>query len=179
MSAPATIVRRFYEALGRGDVSAALLLLDPHVEWTEAERYPYYGGTWQGRQAVLDNLLKRLPDDWDGFSAKAEGNRVVSLGTYSGTFKNRSIIVSRFRAATSSRGSICTPTPPRCSKRAARIWGSSQLRLDSIIEAPVRDGDLAARSCTWRRDRLPCPSQFPEDGLFESSWPKGARPGRQ
>ena len=99
MSAPATIVRRFYDALGRGDVSAALLLLDPHVEWTEAERFPYYGGTWHGRQAVLDNLLKRLPDDWDGFSAKAhefvsEGDRVVSLGTYSGTFKKTGRLLS-------------------------------------------------------------------------------------
>jgi len=62
------------------------------VEWTEAERFPYYGGTWHGPQAVLDNLLKPLSGDWEGFSVKphefiAEGDRVVSLGTYSGTFK--------------------------------------------------------------------------------------------
>ena len=92
MTTPVTIVRRFYEALGRGDVPAVLSLLDARVEWTEAERFPYYGGTWHGPQAVLDNLLKRLAADWDGFSAKAhefitEGDRVVSLGTYSGTFK--------------------------------------------------------------------------------------------
>ena len=73
MSAPATIVRRFYDALGRGDVSAALLLLDPHVEWTEAERFPYYGGTWHGRQAVLDNLLKRLPDGLGRVLRKSRG----------------------------------------------------------------------------------------------------------
>ena len=92
MTTPVTIVRRFYEALGRGDVPAVLSLLDARVEWTEAERFPYYGGTWHGPQAVLDNLLKRLAADWDGFSAKAcefitEGDRVVSLGTYSGTCK--------------------------------------------------------------------------------------------
>ena len=92
MTTPVTIVRRFYDALGRGDVPAVLSLLDAQVEWTEAERFPYYGGTWHGPQAVLDNLLKRLAADWDGFSAKAhefitEGDRVVSLGTYSGTFK--------------------------------------------------------------------------------------------
>jgi ketosteroid isomerase-like protein len=61
-------------------------------KWTEAERFPYYIGTWRGPQAVLDNLLKPLASDWDGFSAKAhefiaEGDRAVSLGTYSGTFK--------------------------------------------------------------------------------------------
>ena len=92
MTTPVTTVRSFYDALGRGDVAAVLSLLDAQVEWTEAERFPYYGGTWHGPQAVLDNLLKPLSGDWEGFSVKAhefiaEGDRVVSLGTYSGTFK--------------------------------------------------------------------------------------------
>ena len=92
MITPVRTVRRFYDALGRGDVPALLSLLDPQVEWTEAERFPYYGGTWHGPQAVLDNLLVPLSGDWDGFSAKAHefiagGDRVVCLGTYSGTFK--------------------------------------------------------------------------------------------
>ena len=92
MTTPATTVRRFYDALGRGDVAAVLSLLDVQVEWTEAERFPYYGGTWHGPQAVLDNLFKPLSGDWEGFSVKAHefiagGDRVVSLGTYSGTFK--------------------------------------------------------------------------------------------
>jgi ketosteroid isomerase-like protein len=55
---PLNIVQDFYAALGRGDVAAVLRLLDPQVEWTEAERFPYYSGTWHGHQAVLDNLLK-------------------------------------------------------------------------------------------------------------------------
>jgi uncharacterized protein len=92
MTTPVDTVRRFYDALSHGDVSAALSLLDPQVEWTEAERFPYYGGTWHGPQAVLDNLLVPLSGDWDAFSAQAhefiaEGDRVVTLGTYSGTFK--------------------------------------------------------------------------------------------
>ena len=92
MTTPVTIVRRFYDALGRGDVPAVLSLLDAQVEWTEAERFPYYSGTWRSPQAVLDNVLKPLAADWAGFSAKAhefiaEGNRVVALGTYSGIFK--------------------------------------------------------------------------------------------
>lgn len=92
MTTPVDTVRRLYDAFGRGDVPAVLLLLDAQVEWTEAERFPYYGGTWRGPQAVLDNLLKPPSSDWDGFSAKAreftaQGDRVVSLGTYSGTFK--------------------------------------------------------------------------------------------
>jgi uncharacterized protein len=92
MTTPVDTVRRFYAALGHGDVPAIVSLLDAQIEWTEAERFPYYGGTWHGPQAVLDNLLVPLSGDWDRFSAKAhefiaEGDRVVSLGTYSGTYK--------------------------------------------------------------------------------------------
>ena len=89
---PLDVVQDFYAALGRGDVAAVLGLLDPKVEWTEAERFPYYSGTWHGPQAVLDNLLKRLGQDWDDFTAKAndflvEGSRAVAFGVYRGTYK--------------------------------------------------------------------------------------------
>jgi ketosteroid isomerase-like protein len=92
MTEAATIVREFYEALARGDLPAVLSLLDENIAWTEAESFPYYSGTWHGPQEVLENLLKPLARDWDEFSAKAhefiaQGNRIVSLGTYSGTFK--------------------------------------------------------------------------------------------
>jgi ketosteroid isomerase-like protein len=104
------IVRRFYDALGRGDVPAVLSLLDSDVEWTEAERFPYYSGTWHGPQAVLENLLVPLSRDWAGFSASArefvaEGERVVALGTYSGTFKKTGRRVSaRFAHVWTVRG---------------------------------------------------------------------------
>ena len=89
---PLSVVQDFYAALGRGDVAAVLGLLDPHVEWTEAERFPYYSGTWHGPQAILDNLLKRLAQDWNDFSATSDdflvdGNRVVAFGHYAGTYK--------------------------------------------------------------------------------------------
>ena len=34
MATPVTVVRRFYDALGRGDVPTVLSLLDAQVEWT-------------------------------------------------------------------------------------------------------------------------------------------------
>ncbi len=85
------LVKSFYDKLAEGDVPGVLALLDPQVQWTEAERFPYYTGTWLGPQAVLDNLLKRLATDWTGFAANAhdfmiEGSRIVSFGAYSGTY---------------------------------------------------------------------------------------------
>lgn len=92
MSDAADIVRGFYDALGRGDVPGVLARLHDNLEWTEARGFPYYSGTWRSPQEVLDKLLVPLSRDWDGFSARArdfitQGDRVVTLGEYSGTFK--------------------------------------------------------------------------------------------
>lgn len=92
MTTPIDTVRGFYDALGRGDVPGVLALLHSELEWTEAERFPYYGGTWRSPREILDKLFVPLARDWDGFSAKAhdfiaQGERVVSLGVYAGTFK--------------------------------------------------------------------------------------------
>src|SRR5215472_4221058 len=92
MTNPIDTVRRFYDALGRGDVATVIALLDPHVQWTEAESFPYYSGTWEGPEAVVNNLLIPLARDWEGFSAKphefiASAERVVSLGIYTGRYK--------------------------------------------------------------------------------------------
>jgi ketosteroid isomerase-like protein len=90
MNIPTDTVRAFYDKLGHGDVPGVLALLRDDLEWTEAERFPYYSGTWRSPQEVLDKLFVPLMRDWDGFSAKAhefiaEGDRVVSLGVYAGT----------------------------------------------------------------------------------------------
>jgi uncharacterized protein len=92
MSSAVEIVRSFYAAVGRGDVQAVLNLLHPQLEWTEAEGFPYYSGTWRRPQDVLEKLLVPLARDWEKFSASAddfivEGDRVVSLGFYSGVAK--------------------------------------------------------------------------------------------
>lgn len=86
------VVQDFYSHLGKGDVPAVLALFDPQIKWTEAEGFPYFSGTWTGPEAVLNNLFKRLGNDWSDFTAKAsdhlvEGMKVVSFGGYSGTYK--------------------------------------------------------------------------------------------
>lgn len=80
-----------YRALAIGDVPTVLGLLDDKVEWTQATGSPY-AGTYHGPQAVLEGVFAKLGAEWDGFKVEpsqhvAEGNEVVSLGTYSGTYK--------------------------------------------------------------------------------------------
>jgi ketosteroid isomerase-like protein len=92
MSKPIAIVKSFYAALDRGDISSALATLHDELEWTEAERAPYYTGTWHSPEDVYDKLFVPLLRDWEGFSLTphdfiGSGERVVSLGAYSGTFK--------------------------------------------------------------------------------------------
>ena len=82
-------VKSFYDSLGRGDVGAVVALLADPLEWTEAEGFPYFAGTWTSPQAVVDGLLVPLGRDWEGFSARAdsfvsEGDRVVAFGSYGG-----------------------------------------------------------------------------------------------
>ena len=92
MTSPTDTVRRFYDALTRGELATVVALLDPQVRWTEAQSFPYYSGTWEGPEAVVKNLLIPLARDWEGFTASAQefiasGDRVVSLGVYTGTFR--------------------------------------------------------------------------------------------
>ena len=86
---PLETIRFLYDALERGDVATVVELLDEALEWTEAEGFPYFGGTWRNPQAVLDGLLAPLARDWDGVSARphsfvSEGDEVVAFGVYGG-----------------------------------------------------------------------------------------------
>ena len=92
MSNPIEIVKSFYAALDRGDIPSALATLHNELEWTEAERAPYYTGTWHSPEDVSRKLFVPFLRDWEGFIITphdfvASGERVVTLGAYFGTFK--------------------------------------------------------------------------------------------
>lgn len=85
------IIRDLYTAFAAGDVPTVLASLTPEVSWTEAEGGPF-GGTWTGPSAVLENVFMRIGGEWEGFSAVpaefvCEGDTVVALGQYTGTYK--------------------------------------------------------------------------------------------
>jgi ketosteroid isomerase-like protein len=84
-------LRNAYDAFARGDVPTVLAVLAPDVSWTEAEGFPY-GGTYVGPEAVLMGVFMKLGTEWDGYAAVphefvAQGDKIVALGQYSGTYK--------------------------------------------------------------------------------------------
>lgn len=91
MNANTDIMRGLYSAFADGDVAAVLGAFDREIRWIEAEGFPY-GGTYVGPDAVLANVFAKLGSEWSGFSAVpasfvSEGETVVALGEYGGTYK--------------------------------------------------------------------------------------------
>ncbi len=91
MSANEDLIRSLYDAFARGDVPTVLGAFDPDITWTDAEGFPT-AGTYHGPDAVLNRVFMPLVQDWDGFTVAPHdfidgGNRIVSLGRYSGTNK--------------------------------------------------------------------------------------------
>jgi ketosteroid isomerase-like protein len=85
------VVETLYDVFARGDMPAVLGLLASEVEWTQAAGYPY-AGTYTGPEAVLNGVFARVGSEWDGYKAQpssyvVDGDTVVTLGTYSGTYK--------------------------------------------------------------------------------------------
>ncbi|WP_059598166.1 nuclear transport factor 2 family protein [Burkholderia mayonis] len=83
-------VKTAYRYLADGDVSALLDLFDPSITWNEAESSPYSNErSWHGSSAIKQNLLDRIPDDWQTFAIQlirlhACGETVVVEARYTG-----------------------------------------------------------------------------------------------
>ncbi|MBO9643742.1 MAG: nuclear transport factor 2 family protein [Pseudacidovorax sp.] len=84
-------IQALYAGFATGDMPAILANMADDIQWTEAEGYPY-AGTYQGPQAIVDGVFIKLATEWDGYQAMperyvSEGDDVVALGHYSGTYK--------------------------------------------------------------------------------------------
>jgi hypothetical protein len=88
---PLHIIESLYEALAEGDVGAVRALIDPAIEWTEAQGFPL-SGTYRGPDAVIQGVIVKLAEEWEDFRTVPDefvdgGDTVVALGRYSGTYK--------------------------------------------------------------------------------------------
>ena len=84
-------VKQVYQAFAEGDIPTVIGFLNPEIDWTEAEGFPY-GGTYHDPKAVLEGVFMRLGSEWNEFAAVSDefidgGDTVVVLGKYSGTYK--------------------------------------------------------------------------------------------
>jgi ketosteroid isomerase-like protein len=101
------ILQSGYDAFARGDVPAVLKLLDPKVEWNEAEHVTYWtGGSFQGPQDVVNGVFARIPQDFDGF--RIEVRRMVAAG-------DTILVEARYRATAKATG---TPLDAQ----VAHVW---------------------------------------------------------
>lgn len=89
-TSPADTVRALYDAFKSQDLDRLLALMHPEIEWNQMPGFPG-GGRWRGAEQVFENVFQPLQERWTGFGTQideihSDGNTVVALGKYVGTF---------------------------------------------------------------------------------------------
>ena len=85
------LVRQAYEKFAAGDVPGLLEMMDPKIEWFEAENSPYWSGQpYIGPEPVVENVFARIPEDFEDLRIEIQrisgcGNTVLVESRYSGT----------------------------------------------------------------------------------------------
>lgn len=74
------LIRSFYEAGNRGDMDTCLALMDDEVSWTNIGTTKY-SGTFEGKQALLGDLLGPVFGQFEGGLASTIDN-VVAEGEW-------------------------------------------------------------------------------------------------
>ena len=85
------LIRATYEGAPADNAKHLAALFTPETCWTEAAGFPY-AGTFVGLDAITHNVFERLSSEWLDYNASAEhfvseGEDVVVLGVYSGTYR--------------------------------------------------------------------------------------------
>lgn len=90
----AAIIRSVYQFFADGDIPSFLDLLDPKVEWNEAENFIYADKSpYIGPQAFVDGVLARIGEDWEYWNIAdltvtgMENNMVLGTGRYQAKHK--------------------------------------------------------------------------------------------
>src|SRR6516225_11285287 len=65
------LVRDAYDCFGRSDLPTLLGMMEPNIQWSEAEKqrgthYEPSGKAWHGRDAIVQNLFMKIGEDFDG-----------------------------------------------------------------------------------------------------------------
>lgn len=90
MGSAAAVVERLYRAFANKDLDGVIGALDPAIRWREADGFPY-AGIFHGPAAVKSGVFDRIIGEWSSYTTVPseiieQGNTVIGLGTYTGTF---------------------------------------------------------------------------------------------
>jgi uncharacterized protein len=82
-------VQGFYAGAAAGDMQQIRSVLAPRLTWQQTPGFPN-ASTFHTPDEVLAGVFETLHEEWDGFKGVPEefidgGDRIVVLGTYSGT----------------------------------------------------------------------------------------------
>ena len=84
-----------YANFASGNIKAVLATWDPEIEWHECKGMPFVegDGIYKGHEAIMTNVLMKLPEYFDGFSIEVKeifgaDDKVVMVGFYTGTNKS-------------------------------------------------------------------------------------------
>jgi ketosteroid isomerase-like protein len=87
------IVKTFFEAVPKGDMDAARVVLDDNIEWIEPD-VPglWFSGVHRGADAALKEVVKPTFEYVDDFSIKADeyldaGDVIITIGRFLGKGK--------------------------------------------------------------------------------------------
>ncbi len=83
------VVRKAYEAFGRGDIPALLETFDPSIEWVAPVGQYRIGGVHKGPDAIANDFFMVLGELWETLDVSPQefidaGDRVITLGTVTG-----------------------------------------------------------------------------------------------
>lgn len=99
MGRNAEVVRKLYEAFGRGDVAAVLGAFDPEIEWREADNFLYADrNPYIGPAAVAEGVFQRITSDVEEFAVVPEnlidgGDTIAVEGRYRGRMASTGVPV--------------------------------------------------------------------------------------
>lgn len=90
MGSAAAVVERLYRAFANKDLDGVIGALDPAIRWREADGFPY-AGIFHGPAAVKSGVFDRIIGEWSSYTTVPseiieQGNTVIGLGIYTGTF---------------------------------------------------------------------------------------------
>ena len=83
------VVKKAYEAFGRGDIPAVVATFDPSIEWISPAGSYRIGGVHKGPDAIVNNFFMVLGELWETLDVSPRdfieaGDRVIVLGKVSG-----------------------------------------------------------------------------------------------